>query len=185
MKKLIPLLFAAIYAQAATLYVSPVPTTLNPGDTFDVLVGFVPDPLAGTPEELALFNIDLLYSSDVVPGDPQELGYFLSNGLFFFFQHDTNAIRGVSDLLAGGDSLKFADMLFRVPFTYMPPGSSFEPPFIEVDLTATFLDGPDFTPITFTLSQTDAPVAPVPEPATVGLIGAGLMAMGASRRRRL
>jgi hypothetical protein len=182
MIKLILFLWAATFAQAATLYVSPIPMGLISGDTFDIVVGFVRDPSAVPPEDLILFNIDLKYSTDLIAGDPEELGYFRSNGVFFFFLHDTNAIVGISDVLAGGDSLQFDDFLFRVPFTYSPlPGVETT---VAVNPDSSFLNGPDFTPIPFVISDTQAPASTVPEPATLGCIGAALVAMGSTRLRR-
>ncbi|WP_031494812.1 PEP-CTERM sorting domain-containing protein [Bryobacter aggregatus] len=138
------------------------------------------DKSADPAEQIMDFNFDISFSAGLTAGSPVELGYFRDNGVFFYVSQGPDWIT-VSDLLSGGDSLMTDDMLFKIPFQYI--SSTEGPLFVTINEEFTFLDGPDFVPLSYTVSST---TAPTPEPATFALAGTALAVLGWNRiaRRR-
>jgi hypothetical protein len=182
MNRLLQLAAAAFLAigaaQAATVYVSPIPAGIQPGDSFEIYVGILLDKNAAPPEEVTDFSFDVVYSPALSAGTPEELGYFRDNGVFFFFNQGVNEINFISDVLSGGDSMKIDDMVFKIPFTYGEPSQ--EPLFVTINGDTSYVDGPEGQ-LAFSVSST---TEPVPEPGTFVLAGAALVALRIRQLRR-
>jgi hypothetical protein len=179
MKKIafLAVMFAG-FSHATMLYFSYIPSSVNPGDTFDVQVIAAP----ATGEQINLFSIDLEFSSILTVTAVNEDGYFLANGAAWSpgspgstGSPDTSLLAGISDILYPGDYLPSTDTLFDVAFIATGAGS----PAVTLG-SGSYLQDPNYNPIPI---DGVTYLTPEPSSALLGFSGIAILAVFARRRR--
>lgn len=179
-------LLAATPAHAAKLYVTEAPASLTSGQSVEWTVSLRPE--GG--EILTGFGLNVGFSDWLAPSPVNQLGYFASNGIFFFEGIlTTNSITFISNALAGGDSLPpGVDPLIKILFTATQDGA---PELFLFDPVITTAGGGDalitsivlIAPVVINAPDGGSSGAAVPEPSTIALVSGTLVAFAIARRR--